>query len=464
MSDLLDKIEELKELAEQEHEKVKKEAEEKARKEAELKQKEYEAKRKEEELIAKQKKAKEELEYFESGQSSLSASVYESYLKAGYKPTPKSMHPMVTDKNLLAYCKAWGETVDGKNIINKIASYYQEKAYSKLEHPCLVQVIGLASKYGMPKDQFNDLLGFATSPEVLDALITAGADVNQFPMKEMMHYYGLSIGWVKSSRVINRDYDTEEFSTPHYRIAREIENTIKKVIEYGFNQQEMAKMLSDGSYDAKLLNACLSNIEKEAKREREEKAFREEQAKLAEEGKEKGILSFEDRMKKLEDGSMSMYDKGDEEIVVPFSILKGKGGIVLKNTPENKELVEAYLSRHKIALKTSLHINQFVKNMKKNGIEAEVCSQKDLKERYGENVGEMTPGKLEVKVPQSKIQKFIKLNEGDIYQISSERPTLAKAPAGGIIFTKDGNFDEMPENMVVKEKATSVVLQTERDM
>ena len=99
--------------------------------------------------------------------------------------------------------------------------------------------------------------------------------------------------------------------------------------------------------------------------------------------------------------------------------------------------------------------------MKKNGIEAEVWSQKDLKARYGENVGKMTPGKLEVKVPKDKIQKFIKLKEGDIYQTSSERPTLARAPKGGVILTRDGNFDKLPKNMVVKEKTTSTVLQAE---
>ena len=461
MSDIIDIIKSIDEAKAIEEENKRKEEEKAKERVAESLQRHAEQRRKREEEEEKAKKAKKDLNRFESGQCSLDPKIYEDYLKAGYKPTPKSMHPTHSDKWLLNFHRATGGGIDSKNRIEKIASYYKGRSYEKVEHPCLVEIIELASKYGMPKKDFNDLLGYATSPEVLDALVKAGADIKQFPLKEMMHYYGLSTGKVLDSRVINRDYDTEEFPSPNYTVARNIRKTIKKVLEYGFDTNEVAKILADGSYDAKLLQGCLDEIKREEILIQKEIEFRKYQEKLAEEGKEKGVLSYDDRMKKLEDSSMSMYDKSDEEIVVSFSILKGKGGIVLKNTPENKELVEAYLSSHKIALKTSLHINQFVKDMKKNGIEAEVCSQTDLKERYGENVGKMTPGKLEVKVPKDKIQKFIILKEGDIYQTSSGRPTLARAPKGGVILTRDGNFDEMPKNMVVKEKTTSTVLQAE---
>jgi hypothetical protein len=442
MTDINEIMNDIAKKTEEEKEKIRRDAEEKARREAELKKQEEDRKRQE----AEQERVKRE---FNRGEYSLNPEVYESYLKAGYKPTPESMHSALSIKH---------------PGVKRIAYRFDWQLYEKLKHPCFSEIVKLASEYGMRKEQFNELLGVATSPEAIDALVEAGADVKKFPMEDMMLVYGLATG--KETFFISggKYHDDVERFNPNDEVARDIRKTIKKVLELGFDTKEVAKILSKGDDVSELMQACLNEIKRDDMLEKAEKIFRIEQAKLTEEGKEKGVLSFDDRMKKLEDSSMSMYDKGDEEIVVPFSILKGKGGIVLKNTPENKELVEAYLSRHKIALKTSLHINQFVKDMKKNGIEAEVCSQKDLKERYGENVGEMTPGKLEVKVPEDKIQKFIKLKEGDIYQTSSERPTLAKAPKGGVILTKDGNFDEMPKNMVVKEKTTSTVLQAERDL
>ncbi|MBQ2885372.1 MAG: hypothetical protein IJE43_16720 [Alphaproteobacteria bacterium] len=461
MSDIIDIIKSIDEAKAIEEENKRKEEEKAKEKVAESLRRHAEQRRKWEEEEEKAKKAKKDLNRFESGQCSLDPKIYEDYLKAGYKPTPKSMHPTHSDKWLLDFFRATGGSIDSKNRIEKIASYYKGRSYEKVEHPCLVEIIELASKYGMPKKDFNDLLGYATSPEVLDALVKAGADIKQFPLKEMMHYYGLSTGKVLDSRVINRDYDTEEFPSPNYTVARNIRKTIKKVLEYGFDTNEVAKILADGSYDAKLLQGCLDEIKREEILIQKEIEFRKYQEKLAEEGKEKGVLSYDDRMKKLEDSSMSMYDKSDERIIVPFSILKGKGGIVLENTPETREKVEAYLSSHKLALKTSLHINALVRNLQKEGISAEVLSENALVETFGVDAKKLTVGKLDVKVPKDKIQKFIKLKEGDIYQTSSGRPTLARAPKGGVILTRDGNFDEMPKNMVVKEKTTSTVLQAE---
>lgn len=435
MSDILDKIEALKQLAEQEKENARKEAEEKARKEAELK-------KLQEKKEAKEREVQEEIKRFKEGKVSTDISEYERCLKAGFKPTPESMHPA-------SYLKHYN--------IGDIVNRTENNIYGRMEHPCFPEIIKLASEYGMPKEQFNELFDFAMSPEVVDALVEAGADINKFPMENMMICYALATGketfYTRSGTYNDEDY----YCNPKDEVANDIAKTVRKVLEHGFDPKEVAKILSEDNNTSKLMKDCLDEIEKQVIYERE-------QAKLIEEGKVSGVLGYEDRLKKIEKSSLVMHYKEDEEIVVPFSTLRKDGGIVMANTPETKEKVQTYLKEHKLAVKTALHINRFVQELQNEGISATVCSQEELREKYGEDAGKMTPGKLEVRVPKDKIQKVAKLKEGDIYQVSENSSTLAKVNKGGVFVSAKGAIEEGASNVVVENVKSASVSTKDRDM